>query len=235
MCGRYALTASDGELSGLYGAFVVGEESRPSWNVAPSQEVRVVLEHVPSDHPDPVRERQIRSVRWGLVPGWSKERKLGRLINARAETVTEKPSFRAAAAKRRCVLPADGYYEWQATPDGKQPFFLHLEGTVLNMAGLYELWRDPEKDSDDPGRWLWTASVITTTATDAAGEIHDRSPLVLPDDMLDTWLDPKLTDPGSVRELIASVPPPVLNPYPVSKAVNNVRNNGPELLARVHS
>ena len=93
-----------------------------------------MLEHVPSDHPDPVRERQIRSVRWGLVPGWSKKRKLGRLINARAETVTEKPSFRAAAAKRRCVLPADGYYEWQATPDGKQPFFLHLEGTVLNMA-----------------------------------------------------------------------------------------------------
>lgn len=92
------------------GPFVVGEESRPSWNVAPSQEVRVVLEHVPSDGPDPLRERQIRSLRWGLVPSWSKEPKLGRLTNARAETVTQKPSFRAAAAKRRCVLPADECY-----------------------------------------------------------------------------------------------------------------------------
>jgi len=235
MCGRYALTQSDTELSGLYGAIVVGEESRPSWNVAPTQEVRVVLEHLPSDDPDPVLERQIRSVKWGLVPSWSKEPKLGRLINARAETVTEKPSFRAPAAKRRCVLPADGYYEWQATPEGKQPYFLHLDDTVLNMAGLYELWRDPDKDNSDPTRWLWTATVLTTTATDAAGEIHDRSPLVLPDTMLAAWLDPTLTDPESVRELIASVPPPVLNPYPVSKAVNNVRNNRPDLLTPVHA
>jgi len=208
VCGRYALKASDDELSGLYGAFVVGEESRPSWNVAPAQEVRVVLEHLPSNDPDPVLERQIRSVRWGLVPGWSKEPKLGRLINARAETVTQKPSFRAAAAKRRCVLPADGYYEWQATPDGKQPYFLHLDGSVLNMAGVYELWRDPAKDNDDRTRWLWTATVLTMTARDAAGEIHDRSPLVLPDTMLADWLDPKLTEPQSVRELIASVPSP---------------------------
>jgi len=235
MCGRYALTQSDSDLSGLYGAFVVGEESSPSWNVAPTQEVRVVLEHLPSDDPEPVLERQIRSVKWGLVPSWSKEPKLGRLINARAESVTEKPSFRAAAAKRRCVLPADGYYEWQATPDGKQPYFLHLDDTVLNMAGLYELWRDPDKDNTDPTRWLWTATVLTTTATDAAGEIHDRSPLVLPDTMLDAWLDPKLTDPGSVRELIKSVPPPILNPYPVSKAVNNVRNNSPDLLTPAHA
>ena len=170
----------------------------------------------------------------GLVPAWSKEAKLGRLINARAETVTQKPSFRTAAAKRRCVLPADGYYEWQATPEGKQPYFLH-DDKVLNMAGLYELWRDPAKDNDDPTRWLWTATVLTTTATDAAGQIHDRSPLVLPDTMVADWLDPKLTDPQTVRELIDSVPAPVLNPYPVSKAVNNVRNNSPELLTPVHA
>jgi len=150
--------------------------------------------------------------------------------DARAETVIEKPSFRAAASKRRCVLPADGYYEWQVIPNGKQPYFLHLDDTVLNMAGLYELWRDPDKDVDDPTRWLWTATVLTATATDAAGEIHDRSPLVLPDDMLGDWLDPKLTDRDSVRDLIGSVPPPVLTPYPVSKAVNNARNNRPELL-----
>lgn len=233
MCGRYALTQSDSELSGHYGAIVVGAGSSPSWNVAPTQEVRVILEHLPSIDPDPVLERQLRVVRWGLVPSWSKEAKLGRLINARAETVTDKPSFRSAAAKHRCVVPADGYYEWQATETGKQPYFLHLDDTVLNMAGLYELWRDPDKATDDPTRWLWTCTVLTTTAQDAAGEIHDRSPLVLPDDLLADWLDPKLTDRETVREMIKSVPSPVLTPYPVSKAVNNVRNNRPDLLTPI--
>jgi putative SOS response-associated peptidase YedK len=114
---------------------------------------------------DALRDTEVTGVSpvKGLVPSWSKEPKLGRLINARAETVTQKPSFRAAAAKRRCVLPADGYHEWQATPIGNQPYFLHLDDTMLNMAGLYELWRDPEKDNDDPTRWLWTATVLTTT------------------------------------------------------------------------
>jgi len=133
------------------------------------------------------------------------------------------------------LLPVDRYYEWQVTPDSKQPYFLSLEGTILSLTCLCELWSDPGKDSDDPTRWLWTATVLTTTATDAGGEIHDRSPLVLPDDMVDDWLDPKLTDAESVRKLIGSIAPPVLNPYPVSKAVNDVRNNGPDLLAPVHS
>lgn len=131
------------------------------------------------------------------------------------------------------MVPADGYYEWQATETGKQPYFLHLDDTVLNMAGLYELWRDPDKANNDPARWLWTCTVLTTTAQDAAGQIHDRSPLVLPDDLLAEWLDPKLTDRDTVREMIGSVPPPVLTPYPVSKAVNNVRNNRPDLLTPV--
>lgn len=142
----------------------------------------MVLEHLPSDDPDPVLERRIRSVKWGLVPSWSKEPKLGRLFNARAETVTVKPSFRAAAAKRRCVLPADGYYEWQAKADGKQPFFLNLDGAVLNMAGLYELWRDPGKDNDDPTRWLWTTTVLTATVilrlANPADDLLRRSELI---------------------------------------------------------
>lgn len=238
MCGRYASTRSNDELSGLYGAHVVGEgvADRPSWNVAPTQAVRVVrvvLEHRHAAD-EPV-ERQLRAVRWGLVPSWAKDPKSGgRLINARAESITQKASFRKAAAKQRCVLPADGYYEWQAGPDGKRPYFLHLENQILNMAGLYELWRDESKDEKDPARWLWSATVVTTTATDAAGEIHDRSPLVLPESMVGEWLDRTITDPAKVREMVDAVPPPTLVPYSVSKAVNSVRNNGPELVQPLH-
>ena len=174
MCGRYAATRPDEELSSLYGAAVVGEPLRPSWNVAPTQPVRVVLEHAPKDTPDAV-DRQIRTVRWGLVPGWAKDPKIGaKMINARVETITEKPSFKKAAAARRCILPSAGYYEWEPRPEGKQPFFLHLNEKTLSMAGLYELWRDHDKADDDPERWLWTATVITNPAKDAAGEIHDR-------------------------------------------------------------
>ncbi len=112
---------------------------------------------------------------------------------------------------------------------------LHAGDDVLDMAGLYELWPDPTKDKDDPDRWRWTMTVLTTTATDgAAGQIHDRSPLVLPAGMIDDWLDPELTDLAKVRELVAAVPDPTLQPYAVSRKVNSVRNNGPELLEPVH-
>ena len=133
------------------------------------------------------------------------------------------------------MLLADGYYEWQATPDGKQPYFLHLDDTVLNMAGLYELWRDPDKDNDDPTRWLWTATVLTTRRRTPPGRSTTAARWCCRTPCWTPGSTPRLTDPQSVRELIASVPPPVLNPYPVSKAVNNVRNNGPELLAPVHA
>lgn len=171
------------------------------------------------------------------MPAWSKEpKKIGaKLINARSETITSKPAFRRAAAHRRCLVPADGYYEWEAVEDGKQPYFLHFGDQVLAMAGLYELWPDPAKDADDPTRWLWTMTVLTTTATDAAGEIHDRSPVVLPAEMIDDWLNLELTDTGRVRDLLAAVPNPTLQPDPVSRKVNSVRNNGPELLQPVHT
>lgn len=234
MCGRYAATRPDDELASLYGAAVIGEPLRPSWNVAPTQQVRAIVEHAPKDEPDAAVERQLRTFRWGLVPGWAKDPKIGaKMINYRVETITEKTSFKRAAAARRCLLPSDGYYEWEPRPEGKQPFFLHLDEQVLSMAGLYKLWRDHSKDDDDPERWLWSATVITNAARDAAGEIQDRSPLIIPDDMIADWLDPGTTDLDRVREMVAAVPPPALQPYPVSKAVNSVRNNGPELLAPV--
>ncbi|NLU82755.1 SOS response-associated peptidase [Rhodococcus sp. HNM0569] len=238
MCGRYASTTTDRELRSVFEvAEVVGETPGPSYNVAPTQPVRVVLDRTPRDRdaadseaPDAEPVRQLRTMRWGLVPSWAKDVKIGnRLINARSESITDKPAFRRAAVRRRCVVPADGYFEWEKRDGAKIPYYLHGDG-VLAMAGLYELWPDPEKDRDDPDRWLWTTTVLTTEATDAAGRIHDRSPLLLPPDFVDHWLDTSLTDPDDVKALLASVPEPHLQPYEVSTAVNSPRNNGPELL-----
>ncbi|MGB7364956.1 MAG: SOS response-associated peptidase [Rhodococcus sp. (in: high G+C Gram-positive bacteria)] len=231
MCGRYASTRSDDDLSSIFDAAVaLGDAPGPSYNVAPTAPVRVVLERASAD--DGV-ERQLRTVRWGLIPSWAKDRKIAaRLINARSETVTEKPAFKKAASRRRCLIPADGYYEWEKREGAKVPHFLHTDG-VLVMAGVYELWPDPERADDDPEKWVWTTTVLTTTATDQLGHIHDRSPVVVPEDLRSAWLDPSMTDLGQVAELVRSMPEPHLTPYEVSTAVNSVRNNGPELLAPV--
>ncbi|MDT5002736.1 MAG: hypothetical protein QOK12_4841 [Mycobacterium sp.] len=223
MCGRYANSRHDGDLlRDFQVASVVDPPPEPSWNVAPTDHARVVLERAVNGEPD----RQLRTLRWGLVPSWAKDLKIGaKLINARSETVTEKSAFKTAASKRRCLVPADGYYEWMATGDGKVPIYLHGDG-VLGFAGLYEIRRDP----DDPEQWLWTYTIITCTTQDALGHVHDRSPVVLPADLHSAWLDPTMTDSATVRELLAAVPPPVLETYQVSTAVNSVKNNSPDLV-----
>lgn len=229
MCGRYATTQTDAELLEVFGPLeAVGEQLAPSYNVAPTDQVRVVLERT-----GPVPGRQLRTVRWGLIPSWAKDPKIGsRLINARVETITEKPSFKVAAVRRRCLVPATGYYEWEKRDGAKVPQFLHADG-VLAMAGLYELWPDPAREHDDPERWVWSVTILTTTASDTLGHIHDRSPVIVPAGMYDDWLDPSFTDPDRVRQLLAAVPEPRLQPYEVSTAVNSVRNNTPELLRPV--
>ncbi|AJW40888.1 SOS response-associated peptidase [Rhodococcus sp. 06-470-2] len=234
MCGRYASTRSDSDLQAVFDiAETVGAEVPPSYNVAPTQTVRTVLERSPKDEPEADAVRQLRSVRWGLIPSWAKDAKIGsRLINARSETITEKPSFKKAASRRRCIVPADGYYEWEKRDGAKVPYFLHQDG-VLAMAGLYELWRDPTKAEDDEARWVWSVTVLTSPAADALGHIHDRSPVVLPPDLRASWLDPAVTDLGDVRDLLAAIPEPRLEPYEVSTAVNSVKNNSPELLTPV--
>jgi putative SOS response-associated peptidase YedK len=213
---------------------VVGDEPAPSWNVAPTQEARVVIER---PDPDDVRSaplRQLRSLRWGLVPGWAHDPRIGsRLINARAETVTEKPAFAAAAARRRCLVPADGYYEWERRPGepSSVPHFLHRGDEPLWFAGLYEFWVDQDRPADDPGRWLASFTIVTTTAADALGHIHDRSPVVVPAGLRDAWLDPMTTDLETVHAMLASMPDPQLDAHEVSTAVNDHRNNGPDLVA----
>ncbi|ACZ32477.1 protein of unknown function DUF159 (plasmid) [Xylanimonas cellulosilytica DSM 15894] len=235
MCGRYASARRDQEIADRFRvAELVGEDLGPSWNVAPTQDVRVVLEREESGQ----MARQLRTVHWGLVPSWAKDPKIGsRMINARVETITEKPAFRRAAARRRLIVPMDGYFEWQAPESGrgrKQPFYLtDPDGAPLAAAGLYELWRDPAKGDDAPDRWLWSMAVITTDATDTLGHIHDRSPLLLPGELWGEWLDPGLTDADDVDALIARIPEPHLMPVKVGVAVGNVRNNGPELVRSV--
>ncbi len=240
MCGRYASARSRIE---LLEEFAVqrdrtDEPLRPDYNVAPTKPVYAVLTRQPRDEPAKPAARELRVVRWGLVPSWAKDVSIGsRMINARAETVSEKPAFRNAFARRRCLLPADGYYEWQAPPAGtkgpKQPYFIcRPDHGVLAFAGVYELWRDRALPSEDPAAWLWTAAIITTTAPDELGEIHDRMPMVIDRASWTDWLDPANTDAGDIRALLAPAVADGLISYPVSLAVNSVRNNGPELIER---
>ena len=218
----------------------VKESLAPDYNVAPTKEVYAVVERPPSADKEHPPQRQLRVLTWGLVPFWAKDPSIGnKMINARMETVTEKPAFRRAFASRRCLLPADGYYEWYATEQRtkagkplKQPFFIHpRDGSVMAMAGLYEIWRDPTRDDDDPQRFRWTCTVLTTSAEDDLGHIHDRMPLLVERERYGAWLDPTRSDPEVLTELLVPAAPGRLEAYPVSTMVNSVKNNGPELLA----
>ena len=246
MCGRYASSrrpedlAEEFEIDRTTLAETLAEPLEPDYNVAPTKPVYAVVERppVPADEPEPPR-RQLRVMRWGLVPFWAKDPAIGnRMINARMETFADKPAYRQAFARRRCLLPADGFYEWypttEQTPAGKprkQPFYIRpADGSVMAMAGLYEIWRDPTRPDDDPDRFRWTCTVLTTTAEDAVGRIHDRMPLLVERDRYDAWLDPTLADREVLEGLLVPAAPGRLEAYPVSTQVNNVRNNGPELV-----
>ncbi|MCZ4120152.1 SOS response-associated peptidase [Streptomyces sp. H39-S7] len=259
MCGRYAASRQPEDLAALFEVRQQApeEEPAPSWNVAPTASVHVVLERPVKGAPSPEPVRQLRRLRWGLVPSWAKTPDVGvKMINARAETVHEKPSFRRPFTARRCLIPADGYYEWvtakeerQLEEQGKkkrarkQPYFVTpADGSVMAMAGLYEFWRDRTLPDDHPQAWWSTCTVITTEAerTAPAGftgegpaslaDIHPRMPLVLTPDRWDAWLDPASTDPDAVRALLVPPPAGAMRVYPVGTEVSNVRNNGPRLI-----
>ncbi|NGO67375.1 SOS response-associated peptidase [Streptomyces boncukensis] len=262
MCGRYAASRAPEDLAGLFDVerWDPEETLAADWNVAPTKQVYAVLDRPVKGAEDPRPVRQLRVLTWGLVPGWAKSPDLGvKMINARAETVHEKPAYRRPFAARRCLLPADGYYEWVTArselnleQEGKkkrprkQPYFVApADGSVMAMAGLYEFWRDKTLPDDHPRAWWVTCTVVTTAAETAplanAGalgeggpralaDIHPRMPLMLTPDRWDAWLDPSRTDTGSLRELLAPPPEGLMRAYPVSTDVSNVRNNGPELL-----
>jgi len=238
VCGRYARSKDKAQLVEEFDVRQApAEELSADYNVAPTKQVYVVADRSGEAQGEAVRTLAI--ARWGLVPSWAKDRSIGsRLINARVESASSKPAFRSAWRRRRCLVPADGFYEWYE-PTGadavrgksgkplKQPFYIHpADGHSLAMAGLYEFWRDPEGEPADP--WLMSVTILTTTATDSLGRIHDRMPLPLPPEAWAQWLDPELSGDdaaGALREHRAAS----LAAYPVARDVNSVRNNGPHL------
>ena len=243
MCGRFVSARKRLELLEEFAAERdrVAEDRNPDYNVAPTKRIYAVLEHKDQPPPDGDAEssgqvqRELRLLRWGLVPFWAKDTKGGaRMINARAETVASKPAFRAAFAKRRCLIPADGYYEWQTVEKAKKPYYIYrTDGGILAFAGIYELWREESVPADHENAWYWSAAIITTDATDDIGRIHDRTPMVITRESWADWLDPANND----KELLLATMLPAtssgaggLTSHPVSTAVNSVRNNGPALV-----
>lgn len=236
MCGRYASTKNPARLAAEFDAVdTTGEDApEPDYNVAPTKPVITVVTRHPRDDdgtPDPdTTVRSLRVMRWGLIPHWAKQRSIGsKMINARFETAASKPAYRDAMARRRCLLPADGWFEWRRDANGKQPFYMTRgDGVSLAMAGLWSVWHDPDAGPDAPP--VVTCAVLTRDAVGALAGIHDRMPVLLGPDTWTAWLDP---DRDDVTDLLATPEASLLDALelrPVSDAVNSVRNNGPELV-----
>ena len=214
MCGRFAFYSPTEATAALFGVSKV-PEVKPRYNIAPTQSIAAV--RVGADE-----SRELALLRWGLIPFWAKDPSIGnRMINARAETVSEKPSFRAAYRKRRCLVLADGFYEWRKDADGKTPYYISLaSGEPFAFAGLWEDWH--AKDSDES---LQSAAIITTAANDFMSQLHQRMPVVLERDSADRWLD------GDDQLLSdAAESSPRFRAWPVDRRVNNARNEGEDLV-----
>ncbi|MFO1539920.1 MAG: SOS response-associated peptidase, partial [Chloroflexota bacterium] len=224
MCGRMTQRTDPAVVAELFGAELRGEgvdDARPRYNIAPTDPLLVVLRREEA--------RVVTRVRWGLIPPWAKAAAEGaRMFNARAETVATSPAFRSAFAKRRCLVPTEGFYEWDKVSGSRQPYLIAPGACgLLALAGIWSAWKDPET-----GLWVPCASVITTAADATVGAIHDRMPVPLPEAAWDRWLDPALPDPGEALGILGAAAPALVL-VPVSRAVNSVRNDGPELIAPV--
>ena len=234
MCGRFVSTAAPQTIADVFGAVVdpllAESEARPNWNVAPTTNVLAVGATSVG--------RTVRAYRWGLVPSWTKElRRAPSLINARAETIAEKPSFRSSFRRHRLLLPMDGFYEWQQITGAagsveKRPIYAHAaDGHLLAAAGIWSAWHDPAAP-DDVG-WLHSCAVVTTTANPTMQPVHDRMPVFIAEADWDVWLDPSCDDVRLLGSLLVPAPEGLLVLDEVSSAVNNVRNRGPELIRPV--
>jgi putative SOS response-associated peptidase YedK len=222
MCGRYAFFSPAEAVKRIF-ALDEAPELEPRYNIAPTQPV-------PAVRAGEEGARAFAMLHWGLVPKWAKERAIGnRMINARSESLAEKPSFRDAFRKRRCLVLADGWYEWQVTPDGKQPWFIRMkDARPLAFAGLWERWKDP-KD----GALLESCTIVTTDASQSIRKIHERMPVVLAEADRDRWLDTAFSETDKLSELLRPYEPKALEAWPVSRQVNAPKNQGPELIAPV--
>lgn len=266
MCGRYSSSMPAGDLveefevdldhtkaptRSLLATQQAPPAGQPDYNLAPTKQARVVLTRAPrpnssddcaagSASAELAPLRSLRLLSWGLVPSWAKDVKIGqRMINARAESLLDRSAFATAAVRRRALVPADGWYEWQRSPTAtdakgkprRQPFFVRrADRTPIAFAGLYEFWRDPAMDRADPLAWLGSFCIITTAAEPGLDRIHDRQPVVLDSSTWGEWLDPVMQSADRVRELVDGAEPGRFEAWPVSTAVNGAANNGPALL-----
>ncbi len=218
MCGRFTLTVDPEQLIAAFNLTSV-PEFVPRYNIAPTQDALVITSDLP---------REAQFMRWGLIPSWAKDTDIGnRLINARAETAAEKPSFRTALRRRRCIVPASGFYEWQAQPDGKQPLYITLKDSpVMAIAGLWETWREPDSDEE-----LRTFTILTTGANAFMRSIHDRMPVLLHPDDYPVWLDHAEVPQAVLNGLMErEYDPDALQAVPVSKSVNKPTVDSPDLI-----
>lgn len=228
MCGRFVSVSSPDLLAQRFHTdeVALADGAKPAdYNVTPRAQIYVVRRRKTG-------ETQLSTARWGLVPSWAKDPKVGdRQINARAESVATKPAYRRAFERRRCLIPADGFYEWQRAQGKrrKQPVFIRArDGEPLALAGLWEVWRENEADD-----WLRSCAIITTDANELLAPIHDRMPVILPESAWEGWLDPDNHDRDALARLLVPAPDDALELWPVSERVNSPGNNGPELLEPV--
>ena len=236
MCGRFVSTAGPDRIAAYFDSVLpttaVADSLGENYNVAPTQDILAVVA-------DGDGTARVDAFHWGLIPSWAKDRRIAsKMINARAETLAEKSSFKGLLTKKRCIIPMDGFYEWKSGVDGgpvnaqgkplKQPVFIHrVDDELLTVAGLWTAWKDP----DDPeGRWLHSATIITTAANETVRPVHDRMPAILTPDHWMSWLDPTNDDIAQLESLLDGGPPELLTMQAVSTDVNNVRNNRADLL-----
>ncbi len=217
MCGRYTLSQQPEILAEIFSLNTV-PEIEPRYNIAPTQKVAVVLQTTDTGSP------QMQRLRWGLIPSWAKDLSIGaKLINARSETVTEKPSFRSAFKHRRCLIIADGFYEWQRQERKKQPFYFRLQDRQpFAFAGLWEKWKSPE------GEEIASCTILTTQANELLQPIHDRMPVILQRAYYNLWLDPHSQSPEPLQQILNPYPPDAMTAYPVSTLVNSTANDRAE-------
>jgi putative SOS response-associated peptidase YedK len=225
MCNRYRLTRSKACLAEH---FLASDESgeiedRPRYNIAPTQPVITVRKEQGK------KSRHLTTMRWGLIPYWAKDINIGtRTLNARSETVTKTPAFRESILRKRCLIPADGFYEWRKMGSVKQPYCFEVgEGEVFALAGLWDEWRSPD------GKMIESCTILTTSANSLAEDLHDRMPVIVPPDKYELWLNPDVTDFEAIRDVLNPYNPKLMSRYPVSTKLNNSRNDDAESAAPV--
>jgi putative SOS response-associated peptidase YedK len=219
MCGRFERSSSVDTIIREFRLNKTSLEMAPSYNIAPSQDILVIR----IDHEG---IKQLAACRWGFIPSWAKDPSVGfKTINARAETVASRPMFRSAFKIQRCLVVADGFYEWEKREKGKIPFSIHLRsGKPFGLAGLYSTWTSPD------GAGICTCTIITTDANEMIGPIHDRMPVIIPKDKEDLWLDPGVQDQNLLLEMLRPYPPKEMEMYEVSPRVNSPKYNSAEAI-----